>query len=238
MSTIISLSIYSPFRTPFHSDVFGSYSWSANIHGRKQWFLLPPDEELKLKDSLGNLPFSISTLILNEKNVKHFDLTQECGETLFVPSGWYHQVRNIEDSVSVNHNWFNGCNIGRIIDNIINHHEAVEKEISDCKDMDDFTNHCQLMLKSSFGMNFHELVEILAHITDKRINMIKNGLQFEMFDEFTLGTNHAVSDLKIIVQALLNLNQNNAINELEKTVELLSECLNKIKEIVNDIDLN
>lgn len=29
--------------TPLHRDVYASYSWSANIVGRKLWWLFPPD---------------------------------------------------------------------------------------------------------------------------------------------------------------------------------------------------
>lgn len=28
--------------TPFHADVLHSYSWSANICGRKKWIFFPP----------------------------------------------------------------------------------------------------------------------------------------------------------------------------------------------------
>jgi hypothetical protein len=28
--------------TPLHRDVYGSYSWSSNIIGRKRWWLIPP----------------------------------------------------------------------------------------------------------------------------------------------------------------------------------------------------
>lgn len=222
----------SHFRTPFHSDVFGSYSWSANLHGRKLWFILPPDEELKLKDGLGNLPFSISREILNEKNVKYFELIQESGTCLFVPSSWYHQVKNIDDSVSINHNWFNGCNIDFILNNIDNNLKAVETEISDCKDMDGFVEHCQLMLKASFGMNFHDLIDILTHIAKKRINMIKNNIQFIMFDEFTFGRNLIINDLKTVCRVLMNLKQNKVICELEEAIELISDSVNKIEDIV------
>lgn len=30
--------------TPLHADVFRSYSWSANVCGRKQWLFLPPSQ--------------------------------------------------------------------------------------------------------------------------------------------------------------------------------------------------
>lgn len=29
--------------TPLHRDVYGSYSWSCNIFGRKRWWLIPPE---------------------------------------------------------------------------------------------------------------------------------------------------------------------------------------------------
>ena len=32
--------------TPFHADVFRSFSWSANICGRKRWIFFPPGEQL------------------------------------------------------------------------------------------------------------------------------------------------------------------------------------------------
>lgn len=37
--------------------------------------------------------------------------SQEAGETIFVPSGWHHTVMNLEDTLSINHNWLNGYNI-------------------------------------------------------------------------------------------------------------------------------
>lgn len=32
--------------TPLHRDVYSSYSWSANIAGRKLWWLFPPEPEV------------------------------------------------------------------------------------------------------------------------------------------------------------------------------------------------
>jgi hypothetical protein len=36
---------------------------------------------------------------------------QEAGEAIFVPSGWYHTVENLEDTLSINHNWLNAHNV-------------------------------------------------------------------------------------------------------------------------------
>lgn len=196
------------------------------------WLLLPPGEENQLKDTFGNLPFTISREFLEDKNVKYFELIQESSETLFVPSKWFHQVHNLEDTVSINHNWFNGCNINQIIDSLINHHKEVENEISDCRDMENFTEHCQLMLKSSFGMNFNDLIEILVHIVGKRIRTVKENFRFQMFEKFTFGEHHNHFDLEVILKAFVKLKTNESFQELEYLVKIIDENLIKIKEAV------
>ena len=45
---------------------------------------------------------------------RNYEVIQEPGDVIFVPSGWHHQVHNLEDTISINHNWFNGANIGNI----------------------------------------------------------------------------------------------------------------------------
>ena len=46
--------------TPFHSDVFGSFSWSANVAGRKLWIFYPPGAEKLLGDMNGHLIYDVS----------------------------------------------------------------------------------------------------------------------------------------------------------------------------------
>lgn len=200
--------------------------------GRKHWLILPPNEEQKLRDHLGNLPFSITRDLLDRNNAKYFDLIQDCDETFFVPSKWFHQVENIENSVSVNHNWFNGCNVNHVLNSLISHYKDVEKEISDCRDMDNFTDHCQLMLKSSFGMNFNDFLEILTHIADKRIKALRDGSSFHVFEMFTFGVNHAIFDLKAILQVLHVFKENHVIGLFGEILDLINELIGKIKEIV------
>lgn len=223
------LSIFTYFlRTPFHSDVFGSSSWSANIFGRKSWLILPPGQELKLKDSLGNFPFTITKELLEEKSIKYFEVLQECNETLFVPSSYFHQVLNLEDTVSVNHNWFNGCNINVITRNVLRHHEEVEREIADCQDMEDFAEHCQLMLKSSFGMNFEDLLEIIELVVKNRLKTDSDEVHFKMFDNFRLGKNHKLFDLNEIRKTLKYLKADKSISTFPKFVKIIDELLNKL----------
>lgn len=104
------LTIAVTFRTPLHADVFTSYSWSANIVGRKRWLLFPPHEEDYLRDLYGQLAYDAVSEELNDhtkykmydsKKLKCFDVTQEAGEIIFVPSGWHHQVWNLVNSCTI-----------------------------------------------------------------------------------------------------------------------------------------
>ena len=50
--------------TPFHKDVYDSYSWSTNVIGRKLWTFWAPDDEARKQPGV--------------------ELVQEAGETVFV----------------------------------------------------------------------------------------------------------------------------------------------------------
>jgi hypothetical protein len=43
--------------------------------------------------------------------VDSFCATRVSVQALFVPSGWHHSVENLEDTLSINHNWINGFNV-------------------------------------------------------------------------------------------------------------------------------
>lgn len=51
----------------------------------------------------------ITTLSMDSPNTIYFYL-QMPGDALYVPAGWSHQVCNISDAISINHNWVNGDN--------------------------------------------------------------------------------------------------------------------------------
>ncbi|XP_026469517.1 jmjC domain-containing protein 4-like [Ctenocephalides felis] len=189
--------------TPFHADVFSSFSWSANITGQKRWLLFPPDTEKTLVDNLGNLPFDIDQCEKFTKNgTQFYEVIQNPGEVLFVPSKWHHQVWNLKDTFSINHNWFNGCNINIVFESMLSTLHDIKKEISDCSDMDSYDDHCQLMLKSIFGMDLQDFFNILYHISIKRINKITLTEDIILFESYSLGSNHCKFDLESIFDLL------------------------------------
>ena len=58
---------------------------------------------------------------------------QEAGETIFVPSGWHHTVQNLEDTLSINHNWLNGYNIHWALALLQQEHRDATACIEDCR---------------------------------------------------------------------------------------------------------
>uniref|UniRef100_A0A0N4Z1X4 JmjC domain-containing protein n=1 Tax=Parastrongyloides trichosuri TaxID=131310 RepID=A0A0N4Z1X4_PARTI len=75
--------------TKFHCDVMASYSWSANIVGKKKWYFVPIGNE---KYFLENNTSDLYIHDLRErKNLWDkagvFEITQNAGEVIFVPSG-------------------------------------------------------------------------------------------------------------------------------------------------------
>lgn len=135
---------------------------------------MPKGEELKLKDKLNNLPFRIDEEMLHLHNVTYFLIHQKENEAIFVPSGWYHQVLNVKDTISINHNWFNGTNIKKIWLNLSEQMRKVRQEIDDCQDMDNFQEHCEKILKADFGMNFTDFIELLEFIAESRKSVLDN----------------------------------------------------------------
>lgn len=194
-------------RTPFHSDVLSTFSWSTNIVGVKKWIFLPPGEEVKLLDRFGNLPFSIDESSLQHADVQHFVIYQVAGETVFVPSGWHHQVWNEQDTISVNHNWLNGCNVAAVLAGIFDNYSKVLKEIDDCKDMKFFEQHCQVMLKASYGIDFMEFLELLYTVGRRRKLLLNDDLKIVKSSEFQIGLKHCKFDIAAIVGVVQKLEE-------------------------------
>ncbi|KAK2580118.1 hypothetical protein KPH14_012396 [Odynerus spinipes] len=100
--------------TNCHSDSYGC-NLVAQIHGRKQWILLPPSSTNELCPT--RIPYEESTIysefnffcptIAEEEAILRFSeqaksIILEKGDVLFVPKGWWHYVESLDLTVSVN----------------------------------------------------------------------------------------------------------------------------------------
>ncbi|XP_027404228.1 jmjC domain-containing protein 4 isoform X3 [Bos indicus x Bos taurus] len=200
--------------SPFHADVFRSFSWSVNICGRKKWFFFPPGQEEALRDCHGGLPYDVTSPTLLDSRLHPMrdrcgpplEVTQEAGEMVFVPSGWHHQVHNLEDTISINHNWVNGCNLANMWHFLQQELSAVQQEVIEWRDtMPDWHHHCQVIMKSCSGINFEEFYHFLKIIAERRLLLLAKGMspgQVEGGEDTGLGPQQAAFDIGRIAEVL------------------------------------
>ncbi|XP_023059378.2 2-oxoglutarate and iron-dependent oxygenase JMJD4 isoform X5 [Piliocolobus tephrosceles] len=173
--------------SPFHADIFRSFSWSVNVCGRKKWLLFPPGQEEALRDRHGNLPYDVTSPALCDTHLyprsqlagPPLEITQEAGEMVFVPSGWHHQVHNLQEL----------C--------------AVQEEVSEWRDsMPDWHHHCQVIMRSCSGINFEEFYHFLKVIAEKRLLVLREAAAE---DSAGLGFEQAAFDAGRITEVLASL---------------------------------
>lgn len=104
--------------TRLHSDVLNSFSWSYNVVGKKKWIFHVPSY----------CSDSSQTINCNAAE-KTFELIQQTGETIFVPSTWKHEVTNLVETISINHNWITSANIDNTWQCLMVEMVAIEDEM-------------------------------------------------------------------------------------------------------------
>ena len=130
--------------TTRHSDVLHSFSWSFTISGTKQWTFYGPNKTL--------------TCLQGE------------GETMFVPSTWQHDVINLQETLSINHNWITTAIIDETWNCLQVEITAIKKELgawgigeSSWSSQENMLRGCVgLDVTAFFLMNLMRLVELLS----------------------------------------------------------------------------
>ncbi|XAR62141.1 hypothetical protein NMG60_11016777 [Bertholletia excelsa] len=107
----------------WHVDPALTSAWNTLLCGRKRWALYPPGKvplgvTVHVNDEDGDVnietPSSLQwwldfyPLLADED--KPIECTQLPGETIFVPSGWWHCVLNLETTIAVTQNFVNSRN--------------------------------------------------------------------------------------------------------------------------------
>jgi hypothetical protein len=147
--------------------------------------LFPPDNEKCLRDEHGKYLFDIHRVDAKQfpqfKQARRLEVIQEEGETLFVPSNWFHQVHNLvsrscschkhaaflcllndafgleEHTISINHNWGNAFNLNAMFAFLKSQFEECREALVDLKDIlppDEFDHQCQVLLGAHSGWSF------------------------------------------------------------------------------------
>ncbi len=146
--------------TARHSDVMHSFSWSYNVVGTKEWTFYRSsspassshgDDETKHRDDQCH------------GECEAFTVIQETGQTIFVPAMWQHKVVNLEETISINHNWITTANLDLVWDCLMVEMVAIQNELrgwecgsSDSGDengLDQNMEACENMLRGCIGLD-------------------------------------------------------------------------------------
>jgi len=94
------------------------HNFSVQLYGRKKWILIPPEQYADVYwpcDELRAGMLLFSPVDAERPDLADFprfararpiEVTLEPGEILFLPTGWWHQVRSLDPSISLNFFWF------------------------------------------------------------------------------------------------------------------------------------
>ncbi|XP_027364189.1 F-box protein At1g78280 isoform X2 [Abrus precatorius] len=107
----------------WHVDPALTSAWNTLLVGRKRWALYPPgkvplgvtvhvneeDGDVNV-DTPSSLQWWLDFYPLLADEDKPIECTQLPGETIYVPSGWWHCVLNLETTVAVTQNFVNSSN--------------------------------------------------------------------------------------------------------------------------------
>ena len=95
----------------------------------------------------------------------YVDLVQQPGDIIFIPSGYYHEVYNLDECLSINHNWFNIYQLKQVSQFMRKEWYQTKQAIIDLVDMmpdAEFMQEVQKLMKRNTGMSLSEF-EHLVH---------------------------------------------------------------------------
>mmetsp|Transcript_85258 Transcript_85258/g.156339 ORF Transcript_85258/g.156339 Transcript_85258/m.156339 type:complete len:373 (+) Transcript_85258:3-1121(+) len=112
--------------TRFHVDPFETSAWNLVTEGRKRWVLFPPSARPPCLEWLPDGSFVAPGAAMWFQSLDDdavaacrqqgcLEVEQGPGDLLFVPSGWWHCVANLEVTVAYTQNVITSANHGRAV---------------------------------------------------------------------------------------------------------------------------
>jgi hypothetical protein len=147
--------------TSRHSDVLHSFSWSYNVIGTKQWTFFFGDTD------------------------RQFTVIQKAGQAMFVPCTWQHEVVNLEETISINHNWITTANIDKTWECLVSEMTAIQIELREWGIADNLES-CESMLRGCVGLDVTAfflmvLVRLLELLARPGVDQHTSERSFDIF---------------------------------------------------------
>lgn len=134
-------------RTLRHSDVLHSFSWSYNVVGTKMWTFFRTTD-----GGIGQREGSIQAKNDGGDSEQTITVIQRSGQAMFVPSQWQHEVVNLEETISFNHNWVTCANVDLCWECLATEIVAIDKELC-AWGLNDNIEACESMLRGCVGLD-------------------------------------------------------------------------------------
>ncbi|GMF30158.1 unnamed protein product [Phytophthora fragariaefolia] len=126
--------VIGPQRTgaPWHQDPARTSAWNSLVKGRKRWAIYPPDspppgvnvgKNGEYRDSgldMPSLMWYLHVYPTLTPDQKPLEIIQEEGETIYVPSGWWHLVLNLDLTIAVTQNFVDSHNALMFMKDLLN----------------------------------------------------------------------------------------------------------------------
>ncbi|CAI5755818.1 unnamed protein product [Candida verbasci] len=133
----------------FHKDPNSTSAWNAAIQGKKLWIMLPSNitppgvstdyEESEVTSPIGIAEWVISGFYNDSTRIPECKIGITFpGETMYVPSGWWHSVINLDDSIALTQNFVPKVKLPNVLNFLKNKPKQISgfklKNVKECLD--------------------------------------------------------------------------------------------------------
>jgi histone arginine demethylase JMJD6 len=93
-----------------HYDPLSTSAWNTLLQGKKRWILFPPSlapasilrgDSSRTKEPIHYFIDYLPDLLRTHPDWEYYEAIQEPGDTVFIPSRWWHAVLNLEHTIAI-----------------------------------------------------------------------------------------------------------------------------------------
>ncbi|KAF9381165.1 hypothetical protein CPB97_007912 [Podila verticillata] len=108
----------------WHTDPSGTSAWNTLLSGHKRWALypphiVPPGHDPESPKWLSSVEWYLDVYPFLAPEARPIEVVQNPGQTIYVPTGWWHMVLNMDDTVAVTQNFADETNILQVKDSML-----------------------------------------------------------------------------------------------------------------------
>jgi hypothetical protein len=116
---------------------------------------------------------------------RQFTVIQKAGQAMFVPCTWQHEVVNLEETISINHNWITTANIDKTWECLVSEMTAIQIELREWGIADNLES-CESMLRGCVGLDVTAfflmvLVRLLELLSSPGVDQHTSERSFDNF---------------------------------------------------------